>query len=73
MSNGSTVSTHSLDFTSLQANGTYVSSVNLSDDFDSTVALVFYVLEANNTLTLPVSAQTATLSGASVWVNSTDH
>lgn len=72
VSNGSTVSTHSLDFTSLQANGTYVSSVNLSDDFDSTVALVFYVLEANNTLTLPVSAQTATLSGASVWVNSTD-
>jgi len=71
VSNGSTVSTHSLDFTSLQANGTYVSSVNLSDDFDSTVALVFYVLEAKNTLTLPTSNQTATLSAASVWVNST--
>jgi len=72
VSDGATTSVYNLNFTSLQADGTYVSYVTLSNDFDSTAALVFYVLEANNTLTLLTSNQTATLSAASVWVNSTD-
>jgi len=71
ISDGTTHITYSLDFTSLEDDGTLLSTFNIPDSFDDTAAVVFYVTEATNTLSLLTSNQTATLSAASVWVNST--